>query len=154
MRRFDIHSFAHACSQTFLSSFTDDVLTRHFNKTDKYAGVQSCVRKKNRREKDGGHTWKRQERREKNNNVTRTVREVGGIDDVKRELSRLSRSMLIQEGVWRVNFRWHRLPAAPPAPPWRLSAVTAGVHTATDSRDNFHKPLRISVSTFSVRHGW
>lgn len=56
MRRFNIHSVAHACSQTFLSSFTDDVLTRRFDEIDKHAGVQSCVRKQNRRQKDGGHT--------------------------------------------------------------------------------------------------
>lgn len=47
---------------------------------------------------EGTHESDRREEKKKNN-VTRTVREVGGIDDVKRELSRLSRSMLIQEGV-------------------------------------------------------
>lgn len=48
---------------------------------------------------EGTHESDRREEKKNNNNVTRTVREVGGIDDVKRELSRLSRSMLIQEGV-------------------------------------------------------
>lgn len=47
---------------------------------------------------EGTHESDRREEKKKNN-VTRTVREVGGIDDVKRELSRLSRSMLIHEGV-------------------------------------------------------
>lgn len=77
MRRFDIHSAAHACSQTFLSSFTDDVLTRSFNKVDKYTQVCSHAwgeeKKKGGRKMEGTHERDRSER-EKKKKTTSHVR--------------------------------------------------------------------------------
>lgn len=91
--------------------------------------------------KDGGRTWKWHGR------CRRKKEKKSQIDDVKRELSRLSPSMLILENVRRVNLRFPSL-FSPPSQWAAASAgcVKTGVHSAPDSTDNFQKLLRISVS--------
>lgn len=78
-------------------------------------------------------------------------KEVREIDDAERELSRLSSSIFILEIGWRVN-PW--VPFSLPHPPQGALAsegfIKTGEHIAPDSKDNFYKLERISVSTFSM----
>lgn len=58
--------------------------------------------------------------------------------------------MLILEIGWRVNFRFHLV--TPPSLGACASegSMKTGIHTASDSKDNFHKLLGITEPTFSL----